>query len=102
MGFISKTFKRVTKPFKKAFNVVGKIFSKAISWLIPTPDIPDFGTGEFDDFEKGILLNKQSPDLDISDPINQLMTSDKGCVPHDLIGEKSDLNLLYNSNIFIF
>ena len=47
-----------------------------------------------------ILLNKQSPDLDISDPINQLMTSDKGCVPHDLISEKSDLNLLYNSNTF--
>ena len=43
-----------------------------------------------------ILLNKQSPDLDIFDPINQLMTSDKGCVPHDLISEKSDLNFLYN------
>ena len=65
MGFISKTFKKVTKPFKKAVNVVGKIFSKAISWLIPTPDIPDFGTGEFDDFEKGILLNKQSNDASI-------------------------------------
>ena len=47
-----------------------------------------------------ILLNKQSSDLDISDPINKLMTSDKGCVPHDLISEKSDLNLLYNSNTF--
>ena len=47
-----------------------------------------------------ILLNKQSPDLDIFDPINQLMTSDKGCVPHDLISENSDLNLLYNSNTF--
>ena len=35
---------------------------KAISWLIPTPDIPDFGVGEFDDFERGILLNKQSND----------------------------------------
>ena len=40
------------------------------------------------------------PDLDMFDPINQLMTSDKGCVPHDLISEKSDLNLLYNSNTF--
>ena len=29
---------------------------KAISWLIPKPDIPDFGVGEFDDFERGILL----------------------------------------------
>ena len=47
-----------------------------------------------------ILLTKQSNDLDISDPINSLMTSDKGCVPHDLISKKSDLNLLYNSNTF--
>ena len=47
-----------------------------------------------------ILLTKQSLDLDKSDPLNRLMTSDKGCVPHDLINEKSDLNLLYNSEIF--
>ena len=47
-----------------------------------------------------ILLTKQSNDLDLSDPINSLMISDKGCVPHDLISKKSDLNLLYNSNTF--
>tara|TARA_Y100000996_G_C22408831_1_gene596318 strand:+ start:73 stop:855 length:783 start_codon:yes stop_codon:yes gene_type:complete len=47
-----------------------------------------------------IMLNKQSDDLDKSDPLNQLMTSDKGCVPHDLIHKESDLNLLYNSKIF--
>ena len=47
-----------------------------------------------------ILLTKQSHDLNIIDPLNLLMTSDKGCVPHDLISEKSDLNLLYNSNTF--
>jgi len=47
-----------------------------------------------------ILLTKQSHDLDLFDPLNRLMTSDKGCVPHDLISKKSDLNLLYNSNIF--
>ena len=47
-----------------------------------------------------ILLTKQSNDLDISDPINRLMISDKGCVPHDLISKKSDLNLLYSSNTF--
>ena len=28
------------------------------------------------------------------------MTSDKGCVPHDLINQNSDLNTLYNSDIF--
>jgi hypothetical protein len=29
------------------------------------PEIPDFGTNEFDDFEKGILVNKQSNDANI-------------------------------------
>ena len=47
-----------------------------------------------------ILLNKQSDNLDKSDPLNKLMISDKGCVPHDLISKESDLNLLYNSEIF--
>jgi len=28
------------------------------------------------------------------------MTSDKGCVPHDLIEKNSDLNILYQSDIF--
>ena len=38
-----------------------------ISWALrpKTPEIPDFGTNEFDDFEKGILLNKQSNDSNI-------------------------------------
>ena len=47
-----------------------------------------------------ILLSKKSDSLDDKDPLNLLMTSDKGCVPHDLINLKSDLNILYNSNIF--
>jgi len=39
----------------------------AISWALrpKTPDIPDFATNSFDDFEKGILLNKQSNDANI-------------------------------------
>ena len=53
-----KIVKQIVKP-------VVKIIAKAISWLIPTPDIPDFGTDQFDDFEKGILLNKQSNDASI-------------------------------------
>ena len=61
MGFLKKVFKAITKPFK----AVVKIITQAISWLIPTPDIPDFGVGEFDDFERGILLNKQSNDAAI-------------------------------------
>jgi len=47
-----------------------------------------------------ILLSKQSNEIDKNDPLNRLMTSDKGCVPHDLINIDSDLNVLYNSDIF--
>ncbi len=38
-----------------------------LGWVLrpKTPDIPDFGTNEFDDFEKGILVNKQSNDSNI-------------------------------------
>jgi hypothetical protein len=57
--------KRIVRPVKKVFKAFTKIITKAISWLIPTPDIPDFGVGEFDDFERGILLNKQSNDAAI-------------------------------------
>ena len=60
-------FKKIFKAAAKIFKPVVKIFQKAISWLIPTPDIPDFGQSEFDDFEKGILLNKQSNDA--SNPV---------------------------------
>ena len=47
-----------------------------------------------------ILLSKQTDSLGEKDPLNRLMTSDKGCVPHDLINQKSDLNILYNSDVF--
>jgi len=38
-----------------------------LSWVLrpKAPDIPDFATNEFDDFEKGILVNKQSNDSNI-------------------------------------
>jgi hypothetical protein len=38
-----------------------------LSWALrpKAPDIPDFATNEFDDFEKGILINKQSNDANI-------------------------------------
>ena len=58
-------FKPIKKAFKKLTKVFTKIFTKFISWLIPTPDIPDFGGSEFDDFERGVLLNKQSNDAAI-------------------------------------
>ena len=47
-----------------------------------------------------ILLSKQSDDIDKNDPLNRLMISDKGCVPHDFINKNSDLNILYNSEVF--
>jgi hypothetical protein len=59
-------------PFGKIFRAVTKIITapikivtKALSWLSPKIDLPDFGTTDFDDFEKGILINKQSNDASI-------------------------------------
>ena len=48
-----------------------------------------------------VLLNKKNHDLDINDPCNIEVKSDKGCIPHDLIPSSSDLNKLYNSIDFI-
>ena len=50
---------------EKIVEPIVKVFSKAISWLIPTPDIPDFSLNEPEDFETGVLLNKQSNDANI-------------------------------------
>lgn len=47
---------------KKIVEFPIKVVSKALSWLAPTPEIPEFGETDFDSFEKGILLNKQSND----------------------------------------
>ena len=58
-------FKKIFKAVTKIFKPIIKIFTKALSWLSPSVDIPDFSVGEFDDFEKGILLNKQSNDASI-------------------------------------
>ena len=44
---LKSVFKAITRPVKKVFKAFTKIVMKAISWLIPTPDIPDFGVGEF-------------------------------------------------------
>ncbi len=61
-GFVKSVVRTVTKVFKPVIKIV----SKAISWLIPQPpDLPDFGTSEADDFETGILINKQSNDASI-------------------------------------
>ena len=48
-----------------AVDFVTGIFEQVIGWLIDVPDIPDFGDSDFDQFEKGILVNKQSNDASI-------------------------------------
>ena len=48
-------------------KVVALITTLAIAWLFrpKVPEIPDFGLNEADDFETGVLLNKQSNDSNI-------------------------------------
>ena len=50
---------------KKIVEFPIKVVSKALSWIMPQPEIPEFGETDFDSFEKGILLNKQSNDANI-------------------------------------
>ena len=59
-------FKAAKRLVKAVITAPIKIVSKALSWIAPKPpEIPDFGTTDFDDFERGILLNKQSNDANI-------------------------------------
>ena len=63
---LGSAFKSATKFVRRVVTAPIKIISKALSWIAPKPpEIPDFGTTDFDDFEKGILLNKQSNDASI-------------------------------------
>ena len=57
----------VTSFFTNANPIVTLIATIAIAWIFrpKVPEIADFGTSEFDDFEKGILVNKQSNDANI-------------------------------------
>ena len=50
---------------KKIVEFPIKVVSKALSWLMPQPEIPEFGETDFDSFEKGTLVNKQSNDANI-------------------------------------
>ena len=62
MGFGS-FIKAVTKVAGFFQNpIVSLITTLAIAWIFrpKTPEIPDFGDSYQDNFEKGILLNKQS------------------------------------------
>ena len=52
-------FKSVSKVVGSIFSGVTKIVSKAISWLIPVPEVPDFDIPQSEQ-SQGILLNKSS------------------------------------------
>jgi len=68
MGFgIGKIISSAVSFFTNLNPVVKIIATIAIAWVFrpKIPELPDFGTNEFDEFEKGILLNKQSNDANI-------------------------------------
>ena len=58
-------FKKIFRAVNKVIKSIVKIITKPLSWFSPDIDIPDFGTTDFDDFEKGILINKQSNDANV-------------------------------------
>ena len=75
-GAVDKATEIVSKPLKalRVFNFLSNmnpfvalgIF--AVGWLFmrsQKPDIPDFGTNDFEETEKGILVNKQSNNASI-------------------------------------
>ena len=68
-GIIKKIIKPIIKIIPKFISnpIVGIGVSLFLSWILrpKVPDIEDFGTNQFDDFERGILVNKQSNDSNI-------------------------------------
>ena len=71
MGFsFKKIVSKVVSPVLKVFGVnpfVALGISLFLSWILrpKVPEIEDFGTNSFDDFERGLLINKQSNDSNI-------------------------------------
>ena len=69
MGFgsIFKAVTRVVSFFKSANPLVSLGVTLFLAWVLrpKVPEIEDFGTNEFDDFERGLLINKQSNDANI-------------------------------------
>ncbi len=68
-GIIKKIIKPIIRIIPKFISnpIVGIGVSLFLSWILrpKVPDIEDFGTNQFDDFERGILVNKQSNDSNI-------------------------------------
>ena len=73
MGAVVETVVEVASkatPVFKFFNknpLISLGASLFLSWVLrpKVPEIEDFGTSAFDDFEKGLLVNKQSNDINI-------------------------------------
>ena len=66
---VANVVTKATKVFGFLNNpIVALVTTLAIAWIFrpKTPEINDFGTSSYDDFERGILLNKQSNDASIS------------------------------------
>ena len=66
-GGIVKAVTRAVSFFKSANPLVSLGVTLFLAWALrpKVPEIEDFGTNEFDDFERGILVNKQSNDANI-------------------------------------
>ena len=69
MGF-GKFIRRIAAPVVRFLGgnpLISLGVSLFLAWALrpKVPEIEDFGTNEFDDFERGILLNKQSNDANI-------------------------------------
>src|SRR6056300_1656175 len=72
MGGVVEVVKPIVKPITQVFGLFNNPLISLgstlfLSWALrpKTPDIPDFATNSFDDFEKGLLVNKQSNDSNI-------------------------------------
>ena len=68
MGFFSSVVKFVTKKIPFLKNPLVQLgVTLFLSWVLrpKIPDQPDFGNNDFDNFEKGLLVNKQSNDANI-------------------------------------
>ncbi len=66
-SFFGSFFSSVVSFFTGLNPIVALITTVAIAWVMrpKVPDLPDFGLNEADDFETGVLLNKQSNDANI-------------------------------------
>jgi len=71
MGGVVEKAKKVISPVVSLFSGGNPLIALAgtlfLAWALrpKVPEIPDFGTNEFDDFERGLLVNKQSNDANI-------------------------------------